>query len=50
MTTKYKWDKNKHAVYALHYHLIICVKYRRNAFIHDDVVERLKEKTLEIII
>jgi len=48
MTTKYKWDKNKHSVYALHYHLIICVKYRRKAFEHDDVAARLKEMSINI--
>ncbi|MFW6282225.1 MAG: IS200/IS605 family transposase [bacterium] len=48
MTTKYKWDKNKHSVYALHYHLIICVKYRRKAFVYKEVVNKLKEMTINI--
>ena len=43
MTTKYKWDKNKHAVYALHYHLIICVKYRQKAFTTEKIIDRLKQ-------
>ena len=48
MATKYKWDKNKHAVYALHYHLIICVKYRKKAFTDEKIINCLKEKTKEI--
>ena len=44
MTTKYKWDKNKHSVYSLNYHLIICVKYRKKAFVNDKIINRLKEK------
>jgi len=43
MTTKYIWDKNKHSVYALHYHLIICVKYRQKAFTNDKIIDRLKQ-------
>jgi putative transposase len=43
MTTKYIWDKNKHSVYALHYHLIICVKYRQKAFTNNKIIDRLKQ-------
>jgi len=43
MTTKYKWDKNKHSVYTLQYHLIICVKYRQKVFTNDDIINRIKE-------
>jgi len=48
MTTKYKWDHNKHSVYALHYHLIICVKYRRYAFTNNDIINTLKERVLKV--
>ena len=37
-----KFDSNKHSVYLLHYHLIMCVKYRRKV-IDDAVSCRLKE-------
>ena len=37
-----KFDTNKHSVYLLHYHLIMCVKYRRKV-IDDAVSDRLKE-------
>ncbi len=48
MATKYKWDKNKHSVYALHYHLIICVKYRKKAFTNNEIINRIKEKIKQI--
>ena len=48
MATKYTWDKNKHSVYALHYHLIICVKYRQKAFTNDKIIDRLKQISEDI--
>jgi len=40
---KYKLDRGAHSVYSLHYHLVICIKYRRKA-LHDDIIrERLKQ-------
>ncbi len=50
MTTNnyYDWDKNKHSVYSLHYHMIICVKYRQKAFIKENIIDRLKQKNNEI--
>jgi len=36
------FDTNKHSVYLLHYHLIMCVKYRKQV-INDDISNRLKE-------
>lgn len=48
MTTKYKWDKNKHSVYSLSYHLIIVVKYRKKAFLHQDVTDVLKKMNQDI--
>lgn len=35
-------DNNNHSVFMLHYHLIMCVKYRNNV-IDDDISNRLKE-------
>ena len=37
-----KSDTNNHSVFILHYHLIMCVKYR-NEVINDAVSNRLKE-------
>lgn len=35
-------DNNNHSVFMLHYHLIMCVKYR-NKVINDTISNRLKE-------
>lgn len=35
-------DNNNHSVFMLHYHLIMCVKYR-NKIINDNISNRLKE-------
>ena len=35
-------DNNNHSVFKLHYHLIICVKYRKK-IINNDISNRLKE-------
>ena len=40
---KYKLDKSAHSVFALYYHLVIVVKYRRKAMYSYDIRERLKE-------
>ena len=37
-----KLYSNNHSVFALHYHLILVVKYRRKV-IHDTISERLRE-------
>lgn len=42
-----QFDTNRHSVYMLHYHLIMCVKYRRKV-IDDEISERLKEIFLYI--
>ena len=36
------FDTNQHSVFLLHYHLIMCVKYR-NKVINDSISLRLKE-------
>ena len=38
----YKLDKSTNAVFSLHYHFIIVVKYRRKVFVNDDIIECLK--------
>ena len=37
-----KLDNNNHSVFILHYHLIMCIKYR-NKVIDDKISNRLKE-------
>lgn len=37
-----KLDTNNHSVFMIHYHLIMCIKYR-NKVINDDISTRLKE-------
>lgn len=37
-----KLDNNNHSVFALHYHLVLVVKYRKKV-INDDISERLSE-------
>ena len=44
----YRLDKGAHSVYALQYHLVQVVKYRRKVFINDDIIDFLKQKTKEI--
>lgn len=37
-----KFDNNNHSVFMLHYHLIMCVKYRKKV-IDDTISDRLKD-------
>ena len=39
-------DTNNHSVFLLHYHLIMCVKYR-NKVIDDEISIRLKNKVID---
>lgn len=41
------FDTNNHSVFLLHYHLIMCIKYRRDV-IDDEISKRLKEIFLYI--
>ena len=36
-------DKSCNAVFSLRYHLILCVKYRRDAFTDERIAQRFKE-------
>lgn len=47
MITVKELDTNNHSVFMLHYHLIMCTKYRREV-IDDDISNRLKEIFLRI--
>lgn len=39
---RYQLDSSSHSVYSLNYHLIFCVKYRRNV-LRDQISNRLKD-------
>lgn len=45
---RYKLDRGAHSVYALQYHLIQCVKYRKQVFDNDQIITFLKQKITEI--
>ena len=45
---RYKLDKGAHSVYSLQYHLILVVKYRREVFTSNRIVDFLKQKIHEI--
>ena len=45
---RYKLDKGAHSVYALQYHFVQCVKYRRPALGDDRICDYLKNKIEEI--
>ena len=44
----YKLDKGSHSVYALQYHLVQVVKYRRKVLTNNRIVDFLKMKIREI--
>jgi len=44
----YKLDKGCHSVFALQYHFVQCVKYRRKALVSESIVDFLKQKIREI--
>lgn len=46
-TMKYKLDKDAHSVYALQYHLVQIVKYRKQVFENEKIVDFLKQKVRE---
>jgi len=45
---KYELDKGAHSVYALQYHLVQCVKYRKKILDGDRIEDFLKTKVREI--
>lgn len=42
-----KLDSNNHSVFLLHYHLVMCIKYRRRV-INDSISDRLKDIFVDI--
>jgi putative transposase len=44
----YKLDKGCHSVFALQYHFVQCVKYRRKVLVSDNIIDFLKQKIREI--
>jgi putative transposase len=45
---RYKLDRGAHSVYSLQYHLILVVKYRREVFTSNRIIDFLKQKIHEI--
>lgn len=45
---KYELDKGRHSVYALQYHFVQCVKYRRKALVNEAIVDLLKQQVKKI--
>jgi len=45
---EYKLDRGAHSVYALQYHIVQVVKYRKKVFTNDAIVDFLKQKVKEI--
>ena len=45
---KYSFDKGCHSVYALQYHLIMAVKYRKKVFTNEEIIDFLKMKNKQI--
>ena len=44
----YKFDKNAHSVYALHYHFVQCIKYRKKVLDFPEIIDELKTRTHKI--
>jgi len=44
----YELDKGRHSVYALQYHFVQCIKYRRKALVDPGVIDKLKEQVHNI--
>ena len=45
---KYKVNKGCHSVFALHYHLVQCIKYRKKVLDDEKMIDLLKQKIHEI--
>lgn len=44
----YRFDRGKHSVYTLNYHLVQSIKYRRKVLNTDQIIQSLKERTIKI--
>lgn len=47
---KYQLDKSSHSVHSLQYHLVQCVKYKKDVFDNNKIIDFLKQKIHEISI
>ena len=45
---RYRLDRGSHSVYAIYYHYIQVVKYRRKVFDNEEIINFLKEQIHEI--
>ena len=45
---KYSLSKGNHSVFAMHYHFVQCVKYRKKVLVNENIVDLLKQKVHEI--
>ena len=45
---RYRLERGSHSVYALYYHYVQVVKYRRKVFDNEDIINSLKEQIQEI--
>jgi Transposase IS200 like. len=48
VTMRYRLDRGSHSVYALYYHYVQVVKYRRKVFDNEEIINFLKEQIQEI--
>ena len=46
--TVYKFDKNAHSVFALNYHFVQCIKYRRKVLDFSEIIDELKSRSHKI--
>lgn len=44
----YSFDKNAHSVYALTYHFVQCIKYRKKVLDFPEIIDELKFRTQKI--
>jgi putative transposase len=44
----YNFDKNAHSVFALQYHFVQCIKYRRKVLDFPEIIDELKIRTHKI--
>ena len=44
----YNFDKNAHSVFALQYHFVQCIKYRRKILDFPEIIDELKSRTHKI--
>jgi len=47
---KYQLDKSSHCFHSLQYHLVQCVKYKKDVFDNNKIIDFLKQKIHEISI